>query len=49
MEADFDWICGIVLLILETLLQVRDAEDSLERSVHPAGSALVAKAERLHC
>jgi hypothetical protein len=30
-------------------LQVRDAKDSLECSIDPAGSSLVAQAERLHC
>jgi len=45
VEAHFNWIVCVVLFILEALLQVRDAKDSLERSIDPARSSLVAQAK----
>jgi len=45
IETHFNWIGRVVLFILEALLQVRDAKDSLECSIDPAGSPLVAQAK----
>jgi len=45
VETHFNRIVGVVLFILEALLQVRDAKDSLECSIDPAGSTLVAQAK----
>jgi len=45
VEAHFNRIVCVVLFILEALLQVRDAKDSLECSIDPAGSSLVAQAK----
>ena len=48
VETDFDRVCFIVLSVMEALLEVRDSEDRLERSVYPARSSLVTQSERLH-
>jgi len=44
-EAHFDRDSSVLLTLVETSLEVRDAEDRLEGCVDPTGSVLVAKSE----
>ena len=47
-EAYFNWILGVLFTLVESGLEVRDAEDRLEGCVDPTGSVLVAKTEHVY-
>ena len=47
-EAYFNWVLGVLLVVVKTTLEVRDAEDRLESGVDPTGSVLVAKTEHVY-